>query len=512
MRLLLCLKRKLSSHKGNDMPILQSAGAGSVRGFGLFGASAPVNLSAPVLSGTATVGQTLSSSTGTWSGSPDPTFTYQWTRNGSNISGATSSSYLLVSDDYNTSVRCVVTATNIVAAVSANSNAVTIAGTVPVNTVAPTISLAGSILTTTNGTWSGVPSPTFTYQWTRNGSNISGATSSSYTIQSGDAGATLRCVVTGTNAAGSSSATSSNSYTPPGMSSTISLLVVAGGGGSGDSNGSAGAGAGQVYYRSDQPVTAGGAYSVSIGGGGAPGTYNNPGYRGSNGTSSSFSGPGISVSCSGGGGSGSENPSSARTGATGGSGGGGVRSYGGGGSGSKPTPYHYSNGGGANVIDGAPYYAGGSGGGASESGFNNNGNSSANRGGDGLYVGILASIGGSPGGYFGGGGGAGNYQTINQYGPRGGYGGGATAGGPANSPSSLRSGVANTGGGGAAYGTRDGDQGSHPPGSGGSGVVIVSYPNNFLTATSTTGSPTYTNSGGYHHYRFNGSGSITFPT
>jgi hypothetical protein len=51
----------------------------------------PVNTVAPAVSGTATVGQTLSSTTGTWTGLPTPTFTYQWQRAGSNISGATSS-------------------------------------------------------------------------------------------------------------------------------------------------------------------------------------------------------------------------------------------------------------------------------------------------------------------------------------------------------------------------------------------------------------------------------------
>jgi len=36
----------------------------------------------------------------------------------------------------------------------------------------------------------------FTYQWTRDGVDIGGATSSTYTVQSGDAGATIRVVVT----------------------------------------------------------------------------------------------------------------------------------------------------------------------------------------------------------------------------------------------------------------------------------------------------------------------------
>lgn len=46
--------------------------------------------------------------------------------------------------------------------------------------------------------------------------------------------------------------------------------------------------------------------------------------------------------------------------------------------------------------------------------------------------------------------------------------------------------------------------------SGGSGVVIIRYPSNYADAASTTGSPTFTNTGGYKIYKFTGSGSITF--
>jgi hypothetical protein len=40
--------------------------------------------------------------------------------------------------------------------------------------------------------------------------------------------------------------------------------------------------------------------------------------------------------------------------------------------------------------------------------------------------------------------------------------------------------------------------------------VIFRYPDNFANATSTTGSPTLTVSGGYKTYTFTSSGSITF--
>jgi len=144
--------------------------------------SAPVNTVAPVVSGTATVGQTLSTTDGTWLGAPAPTFTYQWQRTGVDIGGATSSTYVLVAADYANTIRCVVRATNSVApsGVTANSNSTaSVAGNAPVNTVAPAVTgtaQARQTLTTTNGTWTGVPTPTFTYQWQFGTTNISGAT------------------------------------------------------------------------------------------------------------------------------------------------------------------------------------------------------------------------------------------------------------------------------------------------------------------------------------------------
>jgi hypothetical protein len=89
--------------------------------------NAPTNSVAPVASGTPTVGQTLTTTNGTWTGSPS--FAYQWQRDNtgggsySNIGSATASTYLLVSGDTSCNVRCVVTATNAGGSTAANSNA-----------------------------------------------------------------------------------------------------------------------------------------------------------------------------------------------------------------------------------------------------------------------------------------------------------------------------------------------------------------------------------------------------
>jgi hypothetical protein len=71
----------------------------------------PVNIGAPVVTGTATVGQTLSCSTGTWSASPTG-YAYQWLRGGAEIGSATANTYELVLDDLGELISCEVTASN----------------------------------------------------------------------------------------------------------------------------------------------------------------------------------------------------------------------------------------------------------------------------------------------------------------------------------------------------------------------------------------------------------------
>lgn len=86
------------------------------------GGNLPSNSVAPAITGTAQEGQTLTCSTGTWSGSP--TYTYQWKRNGNNIGGATSSTYLVALADVGQNILCTVTATNFVGSATADSNTV----------------------------------------------------------------------------------------------------------------------------------------------------------------------------------------------------------------------------------------------------------------------------------------------------------------------------------------------------------------------------------------------------
>jgi hypothetical protein len=80
-----------------------------------------VNTATPVVTGTATQGQTLTTTKGTWNNTPT-NFTYQWQRSGVNIASATNSTYVLVLADVGSTVRCVVTAMNADGSTTANSN------------------------------------------------------------------------------------------------------------------------------------------------------------------------------------------------------------------------------------------------------------------------------------------------------------------------------------------------------------------------------------------------------
>jgi hypothetical protein len=164
-------------------------------------------LSAPIISGNTFVGDTLTSTDGTWKGRPTITFAYQWRRNSVDILGATNSTYILVGADYANSIDCVVTATNPVGDLEASSNALApIQGILPTNEIAPVISGVaerGEILTSTTGTWNYTESISYGYQWKRDNVNILGATENTYLLVEADDYTFITCLVTATDPIGS---------------------------------------------------------------------------------------------------------------------------------------------------------------------------------------------------------------------------------------------------------------------------------------------------------------------
>jgi hypothetical protein len=186
--------------------------------------AAPANVTPPTISGTPTVGQTLTASNGTWTNSPT-SYAYQWLRcngggnNCASIKNATQQSYALVGADAGHTIRVRVTATNTDGSASAESAATApvASGTssaAPKNTSPPTISgtpKVGQRLTASPGSWSGNPT-SFAYQWQRcdadvlTCTNVVGATGTTYGVGVVDLGFRIRVAVTAKNAKGTATA------------------------------------------------------------------------------------------------------------------------------------------------------------------------------------------------------------------------------------------------------------------------------------------------------------------
>jgi hypothetical protein len=178
-------------------------------------AFAPVNMAEapPEISGTAEVGAILKCSKGSWTGNPEPKFAYQWLRDGTPISGATSRLYTVQTFDQARALVCEVTASNFKGSVTVPSPPLEVPAETPANVEPPNIfgtPTVGSILSCEAGLWTGYPKPEFKYRWLRGEAAIEGATSSSYTVQAADRGQALTCEVTGTNPAGVASARSAS--------------------------------------------------------------------------------------------------------------------------------------------------------------------------------------------------------------------------------------------------------------------------------------------------------------
>jgi hypothetical protein len=110
--------------------------------------AAPTGMTIPTISGTPTQGQVLSSTNGTWTGSPS-SYAHQWQdcdkagANCSSVTGATGTSYALASSDTGHMMRVVVTASNEGGSSSATSAATKPVASAPLPPPSPTPPSAG---------------------------------------------------------------------------------------------------------------------------------------------------------------------------------------------------------------------------------------------------------------------------------------------------------------------------------------------------------------------------------
>ena len=285
--------------------------------------------------------------------------------------------------------------------------------------------------------------------------------------------------------------TSPGNFISGGEITSAEIFVIGGGGGGGARAYGAGGGAGGAMLATGVTLTPG-TYGVSVGSGGAGGTYPN-GQRGSDGGNSIFHPGGTQQRQGTGGGGGGCYDAPSSVGRDGGSGGGGSSRPGSpGGSATQPSApgpgTDYGNRGGnyGNYPNGwAP--AGGGGAGAQGT---DTASPELNGGGNG-GAGVQLSISGTAT-YYGGGGGGSIFYTIapepipNNAAPAnhksfGGAGGGGTGGAhpavtiPPNS-SPNQNATANTGSGGAGAHSSSENFSQGAGGNGGSGLVIVAYP------------------------------------
>lgn len=189
----------------------------AVSGFPL----SPANSAVPVITGTPRTGDTLSASTGSWTGTPTSN-AYQWQRSltsgGSliDIANATNPTYVVSEFDVGYFIKVSVSATNGNGTSSAASSVETTAvvDIAPANTAVPIITgtaRTGATLTATTGSWTSAPT-SYTYQWKRantaGGSytDIASGVNSTYVLTDSDIGKYIKVAVIAINTAASSTA------------------------------------------------------------------------------------------------------------------------------------------------------------------------------------------------------------------------------------------------------------------------------------------------------------------
>lgn len=181
------------------------------------------------ISGSGRVGQALSIVAPDWD-MPDVATSYVWLRNGSVINGATDTTYTPTADDLTRKIT--VRASGVRAGYgdgTSTSDPVTVVDGEQLSpTVAPSVTgqaTVGSTLTANPGSWPSATTPSFSYQWLRNGVELSSARLSTYRVAATDAGARLSVRVTASPKGYKPTVITTNSVAVAKLASTVSVRV-----------------------------------------------------------------------------------------------------------------------------------------------------------------------------------------------------------------------------------------------------------------------------------------------
>jgi hypothetical protein len=202
-------------------------GSGTAASAGLGEIGNPISAGLPTITGTPALGKVLLAGTGTVGsglGTAPLTFAFQWRRcdpTGNacvDVLAATNPSYTVVAADAGDTLRLVVTATNTTGSATATSLATAVVGGLaPANIALPVIAgqpVIGQLLTASTGTWTGISTAVFSYQWKSCAATgdqclpLTGATNSTYVVTPAEVGFTILVTVTGVTVNGIVSADS----------------------------------------------------------------------------------------------------------------------------------------------------------------------------------------------------------------------------------------------------------------------------------------------------------------
>ena len=169
---------------------------------------------APIISGTAQVGETLTADTSgiaDHDGLTNTSFSYQWLADDTDIGGATGSTYTLADGDEGKTIAVEVSFTDDEGNEETLTSTATATVEAPPNnpaTGAPAISGTAQVGETLTADTSGIAdqdgldNATFTFQWLADHADISGATGSTYTLADADEGKAIRVQISFTDDAG----------------------------------------------------------------------------------------------------------------------------------------------------------------------------------------------------------------------------------------------------------------------------------------------------------------------